>query len=375
MFKSIQTIHDVQPAVADKPEIRFLTQPNGLTLGCYMFMDSHTFESPEALECRGIAFDRDGKICSRPLHKFFNVGEKAHLSPDAILARQDVVRIFEKLDGSMLATAWVDGALQWRSKNSFKSDVVKLAVGMLGSPEYERVGRFAELVASKGLTPIFELTHPSARIVVAPDRPQLRLLHVRDNVSGAYVLLDPQHWVHEALAHYAVPTAPVFEGLTMAQVFESLAGMSEQEGYVLQFANVDMVKLKCPWYQRLHRSITFLRERDIALSSLNEELDDLKGVLTEAGIDLTSVNEVESRLKTNLLAISDEIDKVLLADKGMDRKEFAMRHVKNPYFGLIMAGYQGREIPLKDWYLKNRLKEEFGLRVLADGALAEAMEG
>ena len=373
MFKEIRTLADLQPFVADKKEIRINQQANGTTMACYMFMDSSTFDSPEALECRGIAFDKEGNVCSRPLHKFFNAGEKEWLSPDKLLARADIARVFEKLDGSMLATAWVDGALVWRSKKSYFSDVVKLAQQFLVT--HPNITEFAQSVASAGLTAIFELTHPQARIVVDPVRPQMRLLHVRDNITGEYVMLDQNHWVHAAIDECNVPLAPVFQGLDVAGVLTSLEGMEYREGYVLQFADGDMVKLKCPWYIRLHRSITFLRERDIALSALNEELDDLKGVLTEAGIDLGPVCEVESRLKARLIGIVDEIDRTCADDASLDRKSFALKHKGHPLFGLLMQQYQGKEAPVKEWFTKNRLKEEFSLRVLADGALAEAMEG
>jgi RNA ligase len=114
MFKKIHTIQDVQPAVADVKEIRFNRQPNGITIGRYIFTDSNTFNVAEALECRGIAFDDNGQIVSRPLHKFFNAGEKEWLTPDRLLKREaagEVAAIFEKVDGSMIASAFFDGQL------------------------------------------------------------------------------------------------------------------------------------------------------------------------------------------------------------------------------------------------------------------------
>lgn len=378
MFKNIHTIADVQQAVADVKEIRFHKQPNAVTIGCYMFMDSNTFEIPEAIECRGIAFDADGLIVSRPLHKFFNAGEKEWLSPDKLLAREadgEVAAIFEKVDGSMIASAWVNGELHWRSKKAFNSDVVKLARDYLARPENAHVQTFTERLARDGYTVIFELTHPEARIVVGQDKPLMQILHIRHNVSGAYVLLDPDHAAHGLIAEFGVPMVKRYTGMTLTEMFASLDAMEGQEGYVVQFMSGDMVKIKCPWYSRLHRSITFLRERDIATLALNEELDDVKGALVEAGIDLTAVNEVESRLKAKLLAFEEEIERVYLADKAMERKEFAIRHKENPLFGMLMMRYLGKEVPLVEWYGRNHLKEDFGLKQLVDGALAEAMEG
>lgn len=374
MFKKITHIDQIRPAVAGKKEVRFQSHPGGITLACYMFMDSHTFDSPEALECRGIAFGPDGSVVSRPLHKFFNVGEKEWLTADKIAERNDIVAVYEKLDGSMLATAWVDGQLKWRSKKSFSSDVVKLTEAFLAEAENQRLQVFASEVARQGMTAIFELTHPQARIVVAQDKPQLRLLHVRDNMTGEYVLLDKQHPIHALVEDFEVPCVKRFD-MDVPQVMASLEAMQNMEGYVLQFANGDMVKLKCPWYNRFHHSITFLRERDIAVSALNEELDDLKAVLAEAGIDLGPINEVEARLKARLVGIMQDVETAVAGSAHLDRKGFALANKSHPLFGLMMAHYLGQEVDIKQWYAKSKLRDEFSLRVLADGALAEAMEG
>ncbi|MGJ4932212.1 RNA ligase [Bradyrhizobium sp. HKCCYLS2038] len=375
MFKTIRHISDVEPAVAGKKEIRFLAQPNGITLGCYLFMDSKTFDSPEALECRGIAFDRAGHVVSRPLHKFFNVGEKEWLAPDRLVSRDDIVAIYDKLDGSMLATAWVDGELTWRSKKSFNSDVVKLAKHLLDDPVHAGISAFAHEVARNGLTAIFELTHPDARIVVAQQQPQLRLLHVRDNLTGRYVMLDPGHAVHELIQKHGIALVHRFDGLTLAAAIESLADMEGREGYVIQFASGDMVKVKCPWYLRIHRSLSFLRERDIAWLALNEELDDVKGHLVEAGIDLAAVNEVEARLKTMLAGFLDEIEAMWEQGRDLDRKSFAIANKDHPLFGLAMQRYLGKEVTLLEWYGRTRLKDDFSLRPLVDETLIDALDG
>lgn len=371
-FPTIRTLADIQPHVAHKKEIKFQQQPNGCTVGCYVFCDNDTFDSPLALECRGITFDSAGNICSRPLHKFFNVGEKEWLFPDTLLERGDLADIHEKIDGSMIATAWVDGQLLWRSKKSFTSDVVGLCGGIL--ERTPQLVEFATRVASQGMTAIFEFTHPLARIVC--DEPEsLRLLHIRENVTGEYVLLDVNHPIHDLVAEYEVPRARTFNNLTLAGALDQLETLQEFEGYVFQFLDGAMVKAKCAWYRRLHRSITFLRERNIAELALNEELDDVKGSLIEAGVDLAAVLAVESRLKDILVKITDEVDAIWSADKALDRKTYAIKNREHPYFGMLMSRYIGRDIELKDWYTKHRLRGDFSLNTLANTAQAEAIEG
>ncbi|MBI1214213.1 MAG: 2'-5' RNA ligase [Alphaproteobacteria bacterium] len=375
MFKAVNHISDIQSAVEGKKEIKFFLQPNGVTLGCYMYMDKDTFDTLEALECRGICFDAEGKVISRPLHKFFNVGEKEWLLPEKVMARDDVVGIYDKLDGSMLATALVDGKQVWRSKQSFVSDVVKLTDALLENAENSNISKFANEVAQNGMTACFELTHPDARIIVAPDKPRLRLLHVRDNVTGAYLMLDPQNAVHDLIAEYDVEVVQRHDGLDIKSMLATLDDMVEREGYVIQFANGDMAKVKCPWYRRLHGAVSMLRERDIARLALENNLDDVKAALTELGIDLEEVNGVETRLKDNLTDLWDEIEKVYLADRELDRKSFAIKHKEHPLFGLIMRRYAGQEPDVAEWYGKRSLRDDFSLRALVYGALAESIEG
>jgi RNA ligase len=372
MFKHITHISDVKPHVAHKDEIRFYKQPNGITMSLYLFMDSKTFDSPEARECRGAAFDEDGILVSRPLHKFFNMGEKDYLSPDKLKERTDVAAVFDKLDGSMVATAWVKGDLAWRSKKSFDSDIVKLTHEFFEDKANVGIEKF--YCAFYGMTAIFELTHPKAQIVVPQDKVQLRLLHVRDNLTGNYVMLNPNHAVWTMIHELNVPVVQRHK-MTMEQVIESLETMEYAEGYVVQFMDGDMVKMKCPWYTRLHRSITFLRERDIAVLAVNEQLDDMKQHMREVGIPLEKVEAVETRLKDILLGIRSEIEALYEGDKHLDKKSFAIKNSKHPLFGLAMNMYNGVTFNLNEWYEKSRLKQDFGLTSLLEGAQAEAVEG
>lgn len=366
MFKHIETINDIKPFVFEKKEIRFAEQPNGVTIGCYMFMDSHTFDSDEAVECRGIAFDHTGKIVSRPLHKFFNVGEKTHLTLERLKNRGDLVGVFDKLDGSMIATAWVNHKLAWRSKKSFSSDVVYLAQAIVDANP--NIHQFAQRVASNGLTAVFEITHPAARIVVNYTTGALRLLHVRDNKTGEYVMMDPSHEIHAWISEFGIEQVARYD-ITFDQAIESLESMTGQEGYIFQYKTGELVKVKCPWYLKMHGAVTFMRERDIARLALHEELDDVKQQLVSGGFDLAEVEAVETRMKNILVTINTEIERVIDDGAGLDRKTFAIKYRDHQYFGVIMSKFSGKDVDIKEWYERNYLREQFSLRVL--GSCAE----
>lgn len=372
MFPRIENIKDIQSKVAQRREIRFTTHDNGATTACYAFQDRETFDSAEALECRGIAFDRKGQICSRPLHKFFNVGEREYLQPEQLIAREDWHSIQEKLDGSMIATAWIDGELVLRSRRSFTADVVKLADVLLMSER--NLYQFMLQVAARGHTAIFELTHPQARIVVPHEKPHLRLLHVRENITGAYVLLDSEHWIWELINKHSISMVETHKSLDLRGALSSLANMEQREGYVAQMLSGEMVKMKCPWYLRLHHCISLLRERDVARLALHQELDDTREALREIEVDMAEVDVVATRVKQEIVSALDEVDRIFTKDRDLDRKSFAVRYKQHELFPLLMQRYSGREPDLVHWYEKNRLRQQFGLRVLGSGALAEAID-
>jgi RNA ligase len=378
MFKNVANIGDIKPFVAAKPEIKWARHTNGATVGCYMFQDKDTFDSPEALECRGIAFDDQGRVLSRPLHKFFNVGERGEAIGLVDRAQmREVYAVYEKLDGSIISTSKLpDGGWALRSRKSYTSDVVGIANDLIlpaqtGSDEWG-LAHFCKLVTEEGFTACFELTSPDAQIVMPQQRTLLRLLHVRDNFSGEYVMMDLDHPVWGWIATFDVPLCPVLlQNPDHGQIMDLLAQIEQdetREGVVIQYTDGDMVKLKTPWYLRLHKSISFMRERDIAELALLGELDDVRVNLQAVGIDTFEVDTIERTVKNKLLDMDSEVNVALKNDGNLDRKTFAIKYKDHQYFGLMMAGYTGKEIDFASFYRKHRLDQDFTMRTLLPSA-------
>lgn len=377
MFPTIRHINDLRPKVAHKPELRFLNQPFDIVVACYLLSDSKTFDVPETLECRGIAFDRDGSLISRPLHKFFNMGERAWLMPENLQARNDLHAIFGKIDGSLVSTAMVDGELKLRSKKAF-DNTVRAANAFLNLPHNAGLLEFCAQCGFMGLTACFEFVQAQAgaeiQTVIQYEHTALTLLHVRDNLTGAYVLMDPAHPVHELLGRYNVVRAEPLP-LTLDQALTNLKTMENEEGYVFQFKNGDMVKAKCDWYSRIHRAISYMRERDIAVLALNGQLDDVRAHLAVAGIDVAEVDEVERRVNTEINAWTEAVELLASLDPDLDKKAWALKHKQQPLFGLAMSKRIGQEPDVVQWYTRNKLKDDFGLRWLISEELREALAG
>lgn len=365
MFTQIDHISQLQEAVGHKKEIRFAPQANGTTVVCYMVADSDTFDSSLAKECRGITFDSESGIpICRPLHKFFNVGEREETQVHAV-DWSGIVRGMSKLDGSMITPCFVKGQLAVKSKKSFDSDVARSSLAFLHRPENKNLFDFCSVVCSE-YTPIFEYTSPTARIVIGYPVEALTLLHVRNIKTGEYIPLSSGHML-ELIEQYKVPVVSEIADFNILNILSELKTSEGIEGYVLQANTGEMYKAKSDWYLRLHHAVTFLRERDVAEMVVLESIDDAKSALVEAGCSLSEVLAVEKRVVHQLIEIENEVDILLQeARKLPDRKTVALTYRENPLFGLLMTAYTGKDPDVKDYFLKHIWKQQYTLNQLTN---------
>lgn len=368
----ITELAEFRSRVAAKPEIRELDLGDGVISFCYVVAGESTFDDAWAREARGICFDAaTGRVCARPLHKFFNVNEREATQAHRLPWGQ-VVRAMEKRDGSLIHTVATRAGLRLKSKKAFTSAVAVAATAWLNSPAGAATRRLCEEVLARDATACFEWTAPDARIVVPYPSPELQLLHVRANVTGAYWPVEELRELcarHGARLVAPAPFAAELESGQLAdpgkQLLQLAATTTGVEGWVLQFADGELVKLKTNWYLERHKAMTFLRERDIAKLVLAEQLDDLKALLASEGVDLAPVLAIEQRVLADVRALEREVAEAHAAEQHLDRKSFALRYRDHPYFGLLMERYTGREPNVKKFFEQRLLKERYGLNQLS----------
>ena len=105
VFPHITHINDVLPHIEGRKEFRVM-EKEGYTVIHYMVALEETFKWDEndpigsaiRRECRGISFDKEGKLICRKYHKFFNVGEKEETQLNKINLYEPHI-VLEKLDG------------------------------------------------------------------------------------------------------------------------------------------------------------------------------------------------------------------------------------------------------------------------------------
>jgi RNA ligase len=392
IFPTVNGYGTFMSLVGEKDEIKTGVAKGFQTVSYVVSMPT-TFDNPYARECRGIVFNVDGLVVGRPLHKFFNLNERDGARPEDF-DWTTLTRVMDKRDGSMIHTVNVglehspfqaagsmDSGWSWRagegcsfdlkSKKSFTSDVANQArVLMQKMPNYVA---FCQEMTTLDYTAIFEYTSPTARIVLAYQKEELTLLHIRDNLTGRY--LSPGELDAHA-ARYNIKLVDHPDGEVAVVLSEMLVGTRDSktiwhavqklmasvegiEGWIFQFANGEMVKVKTRWYMDRHGIMTNNRERDMHEAVLNETIDDKKAMLRGEGVDVTELEQIEAHVGGILTGILHEINEVLKVDGKMERKDFALKYggagMKHQYFGLIMKAYEGKEPDVRGYYTRNIL--------------------
>ena len=356
IFPTITTLDEFKANVGEIPGIEFKTNEDGYTVASYYILDSKVFDNPYARECRGITFDKHGKLVSRPFHKFFNLGEK-EATLEQNLDWSSVECVMDKRDGSMISPVlFDDGTIRFKTKRTYTSDEATHANEHFGpdSPQYKLSKHLCEL----NCTPIFELTSPANRIVVAYKETSLTLLAIRNNEDG-------QYWSRgqlEAIAmQWYVPVVELNLWTNIADYKDKMNTLTAFEGFVIQFLNGEMIKMKTLWYMSLHRNVTFTTEKNVVEMIFDETLDDFKSYCTTVeDFDLfNKVVDLESRVNKTLSEIIEEVTNTV-ANCGIEAgcfKEFALTFNTHPLFWLLMMKFKGQEPAYAKYFLTNHLHE------------------
>lgn len=203
---------------------------------------------------RGLILNnKTGEIVARPFDKFFNWGQHNQTSA------APMVTIAEKLDGSMGTLYRSNGKYKIATRGSFNSDQSIVATALL----HDRYG--LEKVSSKipdELTLIFEIVYPFNRIVIDyGHREELVLLAVRNRHTGDYLPFFPStslsvtHIADEL--NFGLPKTYKFDSIdAINETIKTLP--SQEEGYVVEFADGQRFKFKGDPYKDKHALISGL---------------------------------------------------------------------------------------------------------------------
>ena len=139
-FPQTHSLDCIRPHIEGRDDIRIMPREHGFTVNYLINLPDTWGEWGTTThwirrECRGLMFNHEGKLISRPYHKFFNFNENAFTSRAHVDLSQPHV-ILEKLDGSMIR-AFFDarGHIRWGTKMG--ETQIALAAGQFaaGNPQ------------------------------------------------------------------------------------------------------------------------------------------------------------------------------------------------------------------------------------------------
>jgi RNA ligase len=336
-FPEIRNISDVLPHIEGREEF-IVAEREGYTVINYVVAMADTFDMYPAgydgplstydlggamrRECRGLIFDRDGNIMSRPFHKFFNINEREETQSHAIDMSQPHV-IMEKMDGSMIRPILVDGYLRLATKMGV-TEVAMQAESWLAAQD-RRLKEWLRTMVDLGLTPLFEWVSPFNQIVLAYEAADLVYLGTRDNVTGEYAM--DISCPFNTVPQYGSVAGNLADYIARARMQEN------REGDIIRFADGHMLKIKNDWYVRIHKTMDKIRyDRHIVELILNEEVDDAIPMLPQHEAD--RVREFERRFAERLHSLVESYERYYntVVASGLDRKRYAqewMPTIKN----------------------------------------------
>jgi RNA ligase len=337
-FPLINTLDDVREAIAGSPEFIVAERDWGYVVN-YLVVGPDTFPPVKTAggsasmrdratrlkairrECRGLIFDRNGVLISRPFSKFFNANERDETQVNRIdLSRPHV--ILEKLDGSMVRPIPLDNGYRLATKMGITDVAMQAEEFVAGNINYHD---FIMLHIERGQTPIFEWCSRKNRVVLDYPIDRLVLTGIRNVNDGAYKSYAQMVAYAEA---YGVEVVQARAGNAdnMQSLLEETRVLQGQEGWVIRFDDGHMLKVKGEEYVSIHKAKDrIMRENALIEMILDEKLDDVKAHLPDD--DRHRVEEFETKFWQGVWTTAEvwrAMDQSVHRQHGADRKAFAL---------------------------------------------------
>lgn len=192
---------------------------------------------------RGLIINKvTGEIVARPFDKFFNWGENGRVTGAKI------TNVYEKVDGSLGIHYRDNKKILISTRGSFKSDQA------LWATEHLNLQHNIKNLPERW-TLLFEIVYPKNRIVVDYNGWEgLALLAIRNRFNGNY-LSSKIVWSVAKEFGFRIPQQYNFS--SPKEVIEQAKKLSSNdEGWVVEFADGTRFKFKGSEYLKLHRVIT-----------------------------------------------------------------------------------------------------------------------
>ena len=327
IFPVINHINDVLPAIEGRKEFIVAERGHFKVINYNVVFDDtfpevFTYEDAIRRECRGLIFDKEGRVLSRRFHKFFNVNERPETSiTDIDFSKPHIV--LEKLDGSMITPLKIGTKIFWGTKMGL-TEVASGAEDFVKNSKV-KYEEFAEYCHQQEMTPIFEWVSRKQRIVVDYIDENLILTAIRNNSTGKYASYNA---LVEITNSFDIPVVKSFD-IDTKELVNYIRSLEGSEGVVVRFCDGHMIKIKSEWYTAIHKAKDYItQEKNIIDLVINNQIDDLIPLLLKEDAD--KLTNFSNKMWENIFYMSEKITQTYndLISSNIDRKEYALNHSK-----------------------------------------------
>jgi T4 RnlA family RNA ligase len=309
-------------------------------LAQYKDFDMPVPSKPElkGFEMRGLTFvfNKDGTLYNRYvlLEKFFNLNQ-VPTSMYSVVKDYKIRYVNNKEDGSIATFIKLpNNKIVGKSKMGFDNEQ---ATGINKIYKTNKdVKSFVDWCLNNDIVPIFEYVAPHNRIVLRYSKEELILLRLRDNNTGKHI--DIKEHLDKI---GSIKIAPFEDDDTLDDLIEKSKSEVDKEGWIVQFDNDHMLKIKTDWYFQRHGLLTndIYREHIIIGYILDDLIDDILGQIPEDEVEAhLRINKIISIVKRTLRQKVDEINSAYkeYLQSGLSKKEYAIKNRTNPTFPFVM---------------------------------------
>jgi T4 RnlA family RNA ligase len=301
----------------------------------------------KAHEMRGLTFifNKDGSLFKRYvlLEKFFNLNQVPD-SMYSIVKDYKIRYVNNKEDGSIASFVKLpNGKVLGKSKMGFDNDQAN-GINKIYKTN-EDVRNFVNWSLDNDIVAIFEYVAPHNRIVLRYSKEELILLRLRDNRTGRHI--DIKEHLDKI---GSIKIAPFEDDHTLDGLVDLSKTEVDKEGWIVQFDNDDMVKIKTQWYIDRHGLLTedLYREHIIIGYILDDKIDDILGQVPEEEKEAHErINKIISIVKRAVSKKTSDIksEYSIFIKSGMNKKDYALKkRIGNPNFSHVMNMIKADEL-------------------------------
>jgi len=302
-------------------------------------------------ELRGLTIELDTGKVWYSLHKFFNHNENPFTMDEYVKwDENDEIEVTEKLDGSLIQPIFINNSIRLKTKGTFNSEQAMNAQIILdNTPELSII---LKGLIKEGYYPLMEYTSPFNQIVVDYDKSELKIIQVR-NKKGDYLSYD---YIISRVPEKYVTKKYNYSIKELEKLQDSVIGL---EGWVVRNKCIDdrktqFRKFKTKWYFALHHLISpnELVENKLIEHIIGETIDDIMSNLK--GEKFKKVEEIRNLVSHDFNHKLKKAIDIFNEKNLMSRKDFAIKHKKEFFFGAIMKSRNEDELVknCKEFYIK-----------------------